>query len=374
MKSTRRGVYVSGRGAVSAYGAGLGALVEGVFSGRLGLRARERTTAFRAPTEVAGEFPAADLPAGVRDVELPFHAGLRAAHEALGEAGIDAPGRLGLILGTTKAELSGVIGEGEGLGFPSRLATRLVAELGLGGVLAALSTACTSGLSAIASAERRIALGEVDRVLVIGVDALSHFIMAGFGSMGMLDPGPCRPFDAERRGISLGDGAGAVVLTAHAEESIGVLIAGHGGANDACSVTSCHREGRGVALAAERALEHAGIGIGDIDVVHLHGTGTKANDYSEATGLSTVFGQTPPAFGTKGQMGHTLGAAGVLESLLAIAALERARVPANAGLAETNVDRRLTLTRAPARLARARHALKVSGGFGGIQQAMVFQA
>jgi 3-oxoacyl-[acyl-carrier-protein] synthase-1 len=290
------------------------------------------------------------------------------------EAGIKDPSQLGLILGSTKADLSGLMVDGSGLGIPARLAHRLVKQMGLKRVHASVSTACTSGVSAIAMAALRIETGELDRVLVLGVDAITEFIMAGFGSMHILDPDPCRPFDIERRGISLGEGAGALVLSAHENESIGTLIAGHGGANDAIHVSGCDREGGGIALSVERTLSSAGVQHSDIDVIHLHGTGTRANDNSEAVGLGVAFGgSTPPAYGTKGQIGHTLGAGGVLESLVTIAALERASVPTNVGLEELGVDSRLQLTREITPLRRAKLGLKVASGFGGIQQAVLFQ-
>ena len=338
------------------------------------MRARERTLAFRAPTEVAGEFPRGSFE-GVAELELPFVAGVRACEEALAEARIADRSRIGLVLGTTKGDLSGVMGEGNGFGLPTRLAHQIAAELGLASVHASVSTACTSGLSALAIAARRITSGEIDRALVLGVDALSEFVMAGFGSMHILDPDPSRPFDIGRRGISLGEGAAAIVLSSAANESVGIRIAGHGGANDACHVTGCDREGRGLGLAVERALAHAEIATNDIDLMHLHGTGTEVNDTTEAIGLGNVWnGLTPPAFGTKGQTGHTLGAAGMIESVLAIAALERTEVPANVGLVEPGVDPRLNLTRESHSLQRARYALKAASGFGGIQQALVFEA
>ncbi|MFO1076622.1 MAG: hypothetical protein U1E73_02730 [Planctomycetota bacterium] len=131
-------------------------------------------------------------------------------------------------------------------------------------------------------------------------------------------------------------------------------------------------QGLGVGTAARRALAHAGLRPADVDCIHLHGTGTQANDSTEAIGLGNVFdGRTPPAFGTKGQTGHTLGAAGVLEVLLAVDALRRGVAPPNHGLGATDVDSRLDLTTAPRPLPRARHALKVASGFGGVQAALV---
>jgi len=384
-----RSVFIAGRGAVSGYGAGLDILVEGIFSGLRAVRPRARTLAFQALTDVAAELPAGCLGEEVAEIELPLRMAVHAGQAALDEAGASDRSNLDLILATTKAELSG-LGSADneaqpptrppthptaGLGFPARLAQRIATQLRLRGVASSVSTACASGVTALAMAERRIASGEAERILVVGTDALNRFIMTGFGGMGILDPEPCRPFDLSRRGISLGEGAGAMLLSADARESIGVRIAGHGGANDACHVTGCDREGGGVERAVRRALEHARVAPADIDLIHLHGTGTKANDFSEATGIGKAFGGTSAlAFGTKSQTGHTLGAAGLIESLIAIAALERSCVPANAGLIEPNVDPLLQLARDNEALTRSRRALKIAGGFGGIQQAMVFEA
>jgi len=374
---TRRGraVHVAGRGAVSGFGAGVATLAARVWGGHSAVRARARTAAFPAPTAVAAEVPAGWLPPGVAEAELPRLLARAAAREALAEAGSPDPGGIGLVLASTKADLSGVMGAGDGLGSPARLAARLADELALGGVRAVVSTACASGLVALSLAARRIARGEDERLLVVGVDALGAFVLAGFGSLHALDPGPCRPFDLGRRGISLGEGAGALLLSARASDSLGVAIAGHGGANDACDALLPDDGGQGLALAGARALARAGLAAADVDVIHVHGTGTLANDRSEALGLVRLFGgRTAPAFGTKAQTGHTLGAAGVLETVLAIEALRRRIAPPNAGLEEPDVEPRLDLVRDPRPLARARCALKVAGGFGGIQAALVLQA
>jgi 3-oxoacyl-[acyl-carrier-protein] synthase-1 len=209
---------------------------------------------------------------------------------------------------------------------------------------------------------------------VVGVDVLHPFVMAGFGSLNALDPARCRPFDVARRGVSLGEGAAALLLGCEPGALGGELI-GHGGANDACHVTGPDRLGAGLALAVERALSSAGVGSAAIDVVHVHGTATPANDRTEALGLTTAFGgRTPAAFGTKAQTGHTLGASGVLETIVTLALLQRGEVPANVGLECPDVDPALDLVRGRRPLARARHALKVASGFGGIRAATVVRA
>ena len=371
MSRERRAVFVAGRGAVTTFGAGVGALVDAIWAGRSGVQPRRRTARYDVPTAVAAELPDGLLP-DAPESERPLHLARRAALEALDEARAADRGAIGLVLASTKADLSGVVGPGEGLGCPARLARRLAGELGLQGVTGVVSTACASGLVALSLAARRIARGEDERLLVVGADALCEFILAGFGSLHALDPGVCRPFDVARRGVSMGEAAGALLLSAHAGESIGVALAGHGGANDACSAILPDDGGEGLALAARRALAAAGLAPREVDLVHAHGTATLANDRSEALGLVSLFGgRTPPVFGTKAQTGHTLGAAGVIETVLAIEALRRAEAPANVGLEESGVEPRLDLVREPRRLPRARCALKVAGGFGGIQAAVV---
>lgn len=369
--------YVAGRGAVSCFGSGRRALVDGVFGGALGVLPRRRTADFDVPTEVAAELPADMLEAIGGGADLAFQCALAAGREALAEAGSPPTERIGLVLASTKGDLSGVVAgdAGDGLGLPGRLAARIAAALRLGPVLGAVSCACASGVVALTTAARHLHYGTTERALVLGVDVLHAFVMAGFGSLHALDPRACRPFDAARRGVSLGEAAAALLLTRHAGESIGVALLGHGGANDACHVTGPDRQGAGIALAAARAIAGAGLRPADIDVVHLHGTATQANDATEAIGLGRLFaGRTPPAFGTKAQTGHALGASGVLETIVTIEALLRRRAPANVGLEHPDVDPALDLTRSERSLPRARHGLKVASGFGGVQAAVVVRA
>jgi 3-oxoacyl-(acyl-carrier-protein) synthase len=174
--------------------------------------------------------------------------------------------------------------------------------------------------------------------------------------------------------MSLGAAAREFVLTEHDHQSLGDRIAVYARAYDARQDTRSDRLGRGGPHPTRRALAEAGLECDAIDLVHLHGTGTRANDASEAFGLVHAFGgRTPPAFGSKAQLGHTLGAAGLLESLVVLEALERGAVPANVGLVEPGVDPALALVREPETLPRSRRALKVASGFGGIQQAMIFE-
>ena len=377
--------HVLGRGAVSAFGVGVHALLDGVFAGDSRILARARTAAWDAPTTVAAEFPPTTLAALGGSDDLAALSAIAAARQALAEANVhDAAARagIGLVLASTKGDLRGVLAgdPGDGLGMPGRLLQRLQRELGLGPALGAVSCACASGLVALAQAARHLHVGTCARVLVVGVDVLHPFVLAGFGSLHALDPQPCRPFDAARRGVSLGEAAAALLLGGDGFSAGGGALAngalvGHGGANDACHVTGPDRQGAGLALAAARAIAAAGLQPSDIDVLHLHGTATAANDATEAIGLGALFGgRTPPAFGSKGQTGHTLGASGVLETIVSLAALQRREVPTNVGLERPDVDPALALVRTKQALPRARFALKVASGFGGVQAATVVRA
>jgi len=341
-----RRIFVHSTGAVCGFGEGRDTLLEGVFAGDSALRPLQR---LRADTEVAAEVPA----------DWADATGL--ARRALDECGrTDA-----MILATTKADLAGVVGEGSGHGSPALLAQRL-------GANAAVSCACASGLTAIALAARWIRTNKADRVTVVGVDVLNDFILDGFAGLLALDEHACRPYDRTREGLSLGDGAGAIVLGAEPSD---IELAGWGESNDATHVTAPDREGKGLARAARFALERAGLQAGDVDYIHGHGTGTEFNDAMEGQALGLLYpGATPPFSSSKAQLGHTLGAAGVLESIIAIEALRRATAPPNVRLDETDLATNITLPRAPTPLARARVALKWSAGFGGINAALVFRA
>ena len=145
-------------------------------------------------------------------------------------------------------------------------------------------------------------------MLVVGTDSLSEFILRGFSSLLALSPGPCRPFDRDRDGLSLGEAAGAILLTA---DKADVELAGWGESNDANHITGPSRDGQGLFRAASTAIARAGLQPADVDIVHAHGTGTRFNDEMESHAMTSLFsGATPPCSGTKAQTGHTLGRGG----------------------------------------------------------------
>lgn len=245
-------------------------------------------------------------------------------------------------------------------------------RLGLAGPCAALSTACSSSAKAFASAARLIQAGVVDAAVVGGVDTLCLTTLHGFDSLQLLSSQPCRPFDAERDGISIGEGAAFALLERDSARDDAPRLLGAGESCDAFHMSSPHPEGLGARLAMEGALAAAGLTTGDIDYVNLHGTGTPANDAAEDRAMVALFGSSgPPANSTKGMMGHTLGAAGAVEAVVSLLALDMGRVPASPGT--RSLDPRLrSRYEIGGREAPLRVAMSNSFGFGGSNCSLVF--
>jgi len=201
--------------------------------------------------------------------------------------------------------------------------------LGLQGPMATVSTACSSSAKVFLLAQRWIAAGVIDAAIVGGVDSLCLSTLHGFHALQLLSPEICRPFDAARKGISIGEAAGFMLVEA---TPAAVCVSGGGESSDAWHMSTPHPEGLGAQQAMRAALAEAGLAPADIGWVNAHGTATPANDKSEAAALNAVFGAAAvPVSSTKGVTGHTLGAAGIVEATIALQAIEHSFVPGNLG-------------------------------------------
>jgi 3-oxoacyl-(acyl-carrier-protein) synthase len=258
---------------------------------------------------------------------------------------------------------------------PRLLADDLAEAHQVRGPVQCVSVACISGLLALQQGAALIERGAADVVLVVGVDLVSHFVLAGFTSLKSLDAEGCRPFDRRRSGLSLGEGAGAVALVRRdLLPSPGWTIAGWGGSNDANHLTGPSRDGSGLALAMTRALRRAAVAAGEIDYLNAHGTGTLYNDNMESLALRTVFGENVPSCSSsKGILGHTLGAAGVLETILCLLAARSGTLPGTPRLLERDPIAPPTLLLRPQPATRLRCILKINSGFGGANAALVLR-
>ncbi len=386
-------VVVAGSGAVTALGVGMGPLWEAVRTNRSGLEAHELTVGALTQTVYSGRVPAAAL--DVLCAETPDLAASRPAllavaalREASGAAadriGGTPPERCGMAVSTTKAHVEALWRQVRGESVPelaarhvrpARLAADLASAFSVKGPTVCVSSACVSGLLALAQGARMIRSGAADVAYVVGVDLCSYFVLSGFAGLKALDPEGCRPFDKDRAGISLGEGAGAIVLTrGDAADEGAVRLTGWGSSNDANHLTGPSRDGGGLALAIRRALDRSGLEPGNIDHINAHGTGTTFNDTTESLALRSVFGAGPPSVSaSKGMFGHMLGAAGVIETALCVAALGTETTPGSPRLREPDSDAPAGLAREPAAAPGLRRILKMNCGFGGVNAALTLE-
>ena len=249
-------------------------------------------------------------------------------------------------------------------------ASRFTAEvLGLQGPMATLSTACSSSAKAFLTAQRWIEAGLVDAAVVGGVDSLCLSTLHGFDSLQLLSDQACRPFDAARKGISIGEAGGFMLL---AREPAQVVLSGGGESSDAWHMSTPHPQGEGAQASMRAALAAASLAPGAIGYVNAHGTATPVNDKSESAALSAVFGpRGVPVSSTKGVTGHTLGAAGIVEAIVTTQALLRQALPVNANCASPDPALEVDVVMAP-RTAKLEHAMTNSFGFGGSNCTLVF--
>ncbi len=233
-----------------------------------------------------------------------------------------------------------------------------------------VSTACSSGAKVFANAQRAIASGLIDAAVVGGVDSLCLTTLYGFASLELLSKDIARPCDAARSGLSIGEAA-AFALVQRDDGDASTVLLGHGETSDGHHMSAPHPEGAGAAQAMQLALARAGLSPDAVDYVNLHGTATPSNDAAEAKAMATVFGESGVwCSSTKGATGHTLGAAGALEALVCILALERQWVPA--GLNRTQPDPALPLRYADhTRAMPLHHVMSNSFGFGGSNASLV---
>ena len=224
------------------------------------------------------------------------------------------------------------------------------------------STACTSSAKPLASAARMISVGMIDAAIVGGIDTLCSMTLQGFHALDALSKGECRPFNAGRDGLNIGEG-GAFLLIEREGDPI-AMLEGVGESSDAYHISAPHPEGLGAKLAMERAMVAAGCSASSVDHVNAHGTGTRLNDVSEAAAIEELFGRDVPVVSTKSYTGHLLGAAGATEAAMAILCIKEGWLPAS--LRAGPVDEKITIRINVERLdGPVRRVLSNSFAFGG---------
>jgi len=375
-------VAVTGLGCICALGNSVDACMAGLFGGGRAPGAPSAfTTAHPIPYPVF-EVPAfAEVPGMLRTSAL----GLHAAREALDDAGLDRDAlgdlRVGVCVGTTVGSAMNDeafcrahrAGEDPDLAPMERIlnsnpAAVIARAFGFKGPCQTVVNACSSGTDAIGLGMAWIEAGLCDMVLAGGADELSRVTYNGFISLKITDPAPCRPFDRDRKGLNLGEGAAMLLLESERSRSrrhrrARSFVLGYGSACDAYHQTAPRPDGAGLRRAISEALAHHGTPPSAVAFVNAHGTGTPDNDRVESRVLAEVLPESP-FFSTKGYTGHTLGAAGAIEAVFTAACLEMGRIPANLGFQTPDPE----LGGSPVREARAITggiALSESLAFGG---------
>jgi 3-oxoacyl-[acyl-carrier-protein] synthase I len=237
------------------------------------------------------------------------------------------------------------------------------------GPIVVITTACSSSAKVFLTAQRWIDAGIIDAAVVGGADSLCLSTLHGFDALQLLSVGLCRPFDLARNGISIGEAAGFMLLDRTPSE---IRFLGGGESSDAWHMSTPHPEGLGAQASMRIGLAAAGLDATDIGYVNAHGTGTLANDRAEAAAVNALFGaQAVPVSSTKGATGHTLGAAGIVEAIITVLALEHQALPPSSNLLTPDPELALDMVSEP-RAKKLRYAMTNNFGFGGSNCSLIF--
>jgi 3-oxoacyl-[acyl-carrier-protein] synthase-1 len=377
-----RDVYINGLGLSCALGRGVDACARALREGRINTR----------PLALDGYSEPVRMPY----YALPGEADLfdtgrflrllpEAASEALEQAGLgpEARRRLPLFVGSTSFAVSRAEGEylevlaaepGSTFALPrvgfQEVRERLAEALGVGGADYVFNTACTASANAVLAAQSLISLGSIDQALVVGLEFVNRTTLTGFSGLQLLAD-ELKPFDARRRGIVLGEGLGAVLLSAK-PGGLGLVLAGGASNSDTYSVTSSNPDGSSIAALLRKVLAQARLAPEKVRGIKAHGTASPQNDSSEAAGIRQVFGPLPPLCALKPYLGHTLGACGAIELALFGGALSRGFLPPVPGFSEEDplLKVRPLTAEAPAPVG---HYLLNYFGFGGNNAALLLE-
>jgi 3-oxoacyl-[acyl-carrier-protein] synthase-1 len=301
---------------------------------------------------------------------------LQSINEAVSQSGVDlSENNSVLIIASTK----GNIGELKQGGIDAaELAGLHYSAVKLAGVLKyhsrplIVSNACISGMTALLVAKRLLQAGHFKHAVVAGADCISPFILAGFKSFQALSPAVCRPFDKDRNGLNLGEGAATIVLSTQPAESATMILSGGSTSNDANHISGPSRTGAEMAHAIRESMRQAGVLADKIGFISAHGTATPYNDEMESNAFLAAELSGVPAFSLKASFGHTLGAAGLIESAVSIEAMNRGWILPSRGYSNHGVTVPVTIAKELSKNQSLQHFIKTGSGFGGCNAALVF--
>ncbi len=297
--------------------------------------------------------------------------------DALNNGGIDAKGEnTVLIISSTKGNIALLETEQNSPELQKRIAlstsAKLVAEyFGFVHQPIIISNACVSGVMGIITGMRLLRSGRYGNAVIAGADVISKFIMSGFQSFQALSPRICRPFDQSRDGLNLGEGAATIILSTKKKYEHSIKVLGGAVSNDANHISGPSRTGQELSYAIDQALKDAKLSSSDMDFISAHGTATIYNDEMEANAIVLSGLQAVPLNSLKGYYGHTLGAAGLIESVISLESLRQDMILPTPGFEEASVTQKVSVIASPMNI-KANHFLKTASGFGGCNAAVVF--
>lgn len=396
MKSKENKVFVTGIGIISSLGIGTQENLVRLTEGRSGVGPIRHLKTRLSNELIAGEIPYSNKELidilGINDssgISRSALFGIIAAREAIKNADFNNPAvRTGIISGTTAEAMTNIelyfkdflsndnrneFIESQDWGFSTEIIAK---ELGVSGYQTTINTACSSAANAIMTGARMIKHNLLDRVLVGGTDALSKVMQNGFHALMIVDSEISKPFDRDRKGLNLGEGAAFLVLESEKfaqEETIICELSGYGNSNDAYHLTALSPDGKGAAMAMNNAITESGLDSEDIDYINAHGTGSENNDLSEALGIKKVFGNNPPKFSsTKPFTGHTLGSSGALEAVFSVLSIQNKLIFPNLNFSHKMDEPGLVPETKLLKSAQINHVLSNSFGFGGNNTSLLF--
>jgi 3-oxoacyl-[acyl-carrier-protein] synthase I len=281
-----------------------------------------------------------------------------------------------LIISSTKGNISLLETETNSRELNKRISLNISAKLvadyfHFGNQPIVISNACISGLLAIITGMRMIQSGQYENAVIAGADVISKFILSGFQSFQAISEAPCKPFDAERNGINLGEGAGTVILSSNKKYSGGIKVSGGSISNDANHISGPSRTGEELSQAITKAMKVAGLSSPEIDFISAHGTATVYNDEMEAKAITLADLQSVPVNSLKGYYGHTLGAAGLIESIVSIHSMKENLILPTIGFQRPGVTKPVNICTSLHK-SFLRNCLKTASGFGGCNAAVIF--
>jgi 3-oxoacyl-[acyl-carrier-protein] synthase-1 len=393
-------VFVTGIGMISAIGHNAREALDSLKNGRSGIGAIRILETIHKDEIPAGEIPLTNLQLaeilGITDLSFYTRTamlGMIAAREAFEHAGLTEINNR-LRTGVISASTVGGMDKTEnffrdfekGTPYNNFIFThdcgdsteRIADLLDAHDYVTTISTACSSSVNSIVHAARLIKHGILDRAIAGGTDALSRFTLNGFNSLMILDKEPCKPFDINRKGLNLGEGAAYLVLESEeALEGKPVLaeLTGFANANDAYHQTASSPEGLGPYLSMSEALKSSGLDKNDIDYINAHGTGTDNNDLTEGIAIERIWqDKIPPVSSTKPFTGHTLGAAGAVEAIISIMALQNKLIFPNLNFLNKIDELHFEPVKDLIQDQVVKHALSNSFGFGGNDSTLILSA